>query len=100
MVLGAPPNGSRLSCGALTKKGVIQYPTRAASFKRLLGSPRQRHSKTRLLHRDQIKLAERLLIKQRHFLSISAAPVIRTTRNSDQISRAHAFAPGITPVSL
>ena len=33
----AQPNGPRLSCGALKKKGVIQYPTRAASFKRLLG---------------------------------------------------------------
>src|SRR2546430_9499693 len=32
-----PPNGSRLSCGALEKKVVIQYPTRPASFKRLLG---------------------------------------------------------------
>jgi hypothetical protein len=31
-------NGPRLSCGALKKKGVIQYPTRAASFKRLLAS--------------------------------------------------------------
>jgi len=29
-----PPNGSRLSCGA-EEKGFVQYPTRAASFKRL-----------------------------------------------------------------
>src|SRR2546427_514211 len=100
MVLGAPPNGSRLSCGALTKKGVIQYPTRAVSFKRLLGSPRQRHSQTRLLHRDQIKLAERLLIKQRPFLAISAAPVFVTTRNSDEIARADAFGTGIIPVQI
>src|SRR2546426_12296668 len=33
----ARPNGPRLSCGALEEEGVIQYPTRAASFKRLLG---------------------------------------------------------------
>jgi hypothetical protein len=31
------PNGSRLSCGALKKKSSFHYPTRAASFKRLLG---------------------------------------------------------------
>ena len=38
----AQPNESRLSCGALKKESVIQYPTRAASFKRLLGSGRIR----------------------------------------------------------
>src|SRR3989442_1618276 len=82
------------------EKGVLQYPTRAASFKRLLGSPRQRHSQIRLLHRDQIKLAERLLIKQRPFLAISAAPVFVTTRNSDEIARADAFGTGIIPVQI
>src|SRR5438105_11424176 len=71
-----------------------------ASFRRLLGSPRQRHSQTRLLHRDQIKLAERLLIKQRPFLAISAAPVFMTTRNSDEIARADAFGTGIIPVQI
>src|SRR5213594_681958 len=82
------------------EKVVIQYPTRAPSFKRLLGSPRQGHSQTRLLHRDQIKLAERLLIKQRPFLAISAAPVFMTTRNSDEIARADAFGTGIIPVQV
>jgi len=95
-----PPNGSRLKLRRADEKGVLQYPTRAASFKRLLGSPRQRHSQTRLLHRDQIKLAERLLIKQRAFLAISAAPVFMTTRNSDEIARADAFGTGIIPVQI
>src|SRR5882724_4927833 len=34
-----PPNGSRLSCGALRKDSFLNQ-TRAASFRRLLGSPR------------------------------------------------------------
>jgi hypothetical protein len=35
------PNGPRLSCGALKNRVVIQYLTRAASFKRLLGGATQ-----------------------------------------------------------
>src|SRR2546422_6519910 len=53
-----------------------------------------------LLHGDQIKLAERLLIKQRPFLTISAAPVFMTTRNSEEIARADAFGTGIIPVQV
>ena len=36
-ILIGRPNGSRLSCGALKKKSSFNIPTRAASFKRLLG---------------------------------------------------------------
>src|SRR2546426_9573542 len=39
---GKPPNGSRLSCGALKKKYSSLESTRAASFKRLLGGCRAR----------------------------------------------------------
>src|SRR2546430_12033630 len=45
---------------------------------------------TRLLHRDQIKLAERLLIKEGPFLGISTAPVFVTARNAHEIARADA----------
>src|SRR6266853_2334672 len=72
----------------------------AASFKRLLGSPAPSGPGTPLLHGDQIKLAERLLIKQRPFLTISAAPVFMTTRNSEEIARADAFGTGIIPVQV
>src|SRR2546422_3389451 len=73
---------------------------RAASFRRLLGSPAPRHSEAPLLRRNQIKLAERLLIKQCPFLAISAAPVFVTTRNPDKIARRDTFGSCIVPVQI
>src|SRR2546430_8462479 len=55
---------------------------------------------TRLLHRDQIKLAERLLIKEGPFLGISTAPVFVTARNAHEIARADALGTCIISVEV
>src|SRR5437764_583923 len=62
--------------------------------------PPSRRSEAPLLRRNQIKLAERLLIKQCPFLAISAAPVFVTTRNPDEIARPDTFGTCIVPVQI
>src|SRR5213594_3638996 len=62
--------------------------------------PAPRHAEARLLHRDQIKLAERLLIKERPFLGIATAPVFVTARNSHEIARADALGTCIVSVEV
>src|SRR6267143_6607857 len=57
-------------------------------------------SRRPLLCRYQIELAERLLIKECPFLTISAAPVSMTTRNAEEIARPDAFGTGIIPVEI
>src|SRR5207302_977998 len=58
----------------------------------LIGAP--------LLRRNQVKLAERLLIKQCPFLAISAAPVFVTTRNPNEVAWPDTFGTGIVPVQI
>src|SRR5467141_112485 len=84
--------------------GMVVTDTAVALARRQLQArvrqPAPRHSEARLLHRDQIKLAERLLIKEGPFLGISAAPVFVTTRNSDEIAWADALGTGIVAVQI
>src|SRR6267143_6716580 len=62
--------------------------------------PRPRNGNPSLLCGDQIKLPKRLLIEERPFLAISAAPVFVTTRDPDEIARADAFRTGIIPIQV